>query len=567
MTIDRMIFSGVAAASLLWTGAVVGQDVTPRAVSCKLIKNVAQLQAINTNPAGSYCLANDIDAGSVANFMPLSLANGKFFGNGYTIRNLTINDTTSSYVGLFGAIANAAIQDLRLVNANITAQANGAWVGGVTGRVVDAGLTAIKNVHVSGRVRCLADNCIAGGLIGVMENGEPVVSDSSSSAEVILPGAFSAGYAGGAIGYINNSAVSVVRTYATGGVLCKAATCYAGGLVGLSVGLIDRCSAAGPVAIAAAGNAGGLVGWAGGTVRRSHALGQVSGAATANAGGLLGLLANGTVEQSYSVGKVSGAGMLGGAVAATTGMPAVTNVYWDITTSGPAMSAAGTGRTANQLRSALPAGFDASWAITSKRSYPFLNTADIDFAAPLATLVKTGKVYTFLPIGQRDKSQYATVPAALGATSLATVYTMIARAIGTTGNVALKSVKINAYWNDTKKIAVWRGPVTSLATLGTFSAIAANARLNNTNVIGEMKIGRLVLLRGAYTKSNGAKAEHWMLGTLYTLSGNALAGVIANDPWTGMQVTIDPATKRVVWPTNYPLANFKVDGYQPVTLN
>jgi hypothetical protein len=90
--------------------------------------------------------------------------------------------------------------------------------------------------------------------------------------------------------------------------------------------------------------------------------------------------------------------------------------------------------------------------------------------------------------------------------------------------------------------------------------------LNNANVIGEMKIGRLVILRGSYTKNNGAKAEHWLLGTLYTASGNALNAVIANDPWTGMQVTIDPATKKVIWPANYALTGFKIDGSRPVTL-
>jgi hypothetical protein len=32
-------------------------------------------------------------------------------------------------------------------------------------------------------------------------------------------------------------------------------------------------------------------------------------------------------------------------------------------------------------------------------------------------------------------------------------------------------------------------------------------------------------------------------------------------------VTIDPATKKVVWPATFPLTGFKIDGYQPVTLN
>jgi hypothetical protein len=249
-------------------------------------------------------------------------------------------------------------------------------------------------------------------------------------------------------------------------------------------------------------------------------------------------------------------------------MNTVTNAYWDISTSAQAASAAGIGYSTPQLRVVMPIGFGNAWAITAKRSYPFLNEADIDFAAPLAMLVKTGRVYTFLPISQRDKPQYSGASTGANFASLATVYTMIARAIGITRNVAaLKDVPIDRYWKDATKTAVWKGPVTTRATLGELKTLAANARLNNANVIGEMKVGRLVIMRGSYTRNNGAKVEHWLLGTLYTTSGNVLDSVIANDPWTGMQVMIDPSTKKVVSPAAFPLANFKVDGYRPVTLN
>jgi hypothetical protein len=58
-----------------------------------------------------------------------------------------------------------------------------------------------------------------------------------------------------------------------------------------------------------------------------------------------------------------------------------------------------------------------------------------------------------------------------------------------------------------------------------------------------------------------------MLGTLYTTDGANATAVIAHDPLTGLQVTIDPATKRVVSPANFPLATFKVDAYRAVTVN
>jgi hypothetical protein len=83
-------------------------------------------------------------------------------------------------------------------------------------------------------------------------------------------------------------------------------------------------------------------------------------------------------------------------------------------------------------------------------------------------------------------------------------------------------------------------------------------------VIGQMNAHRLVILRGTYTKPSGGAATHYMLGTLYTKPGTAVLSVVADDPWTGTQVEINPATKKVIT-SNFPLANFKVDGFQPVT--
>ena len=42
--------------------------------------------------------------------------------------------------------------------------------------------------------------------------------------------------------------------------------------------------------------------------------------------------------------------------------------------------------------------------------------------------------------------------------------------------------------------------------------------------------------------------------------------IVANDPWTGQQVRINRSTKAVVAPAGFPLAQFKVDGFQVVTL-
>jgi hypothetical protein len=93
--------------------------------------------------------------------------------------------------------------------------------------------------------------------------------------------------------------------------------------------------------------------------------------------------------------------------------------------------------------------------------------------------------------------------------------------------------------------------------------IAAATPLNAANVIGQLNVRRLVILRGTYPKAGGGTATHHMLATLYTkTASNGVNTVVANDPFTGTQVEINPTTKRVTAP--FPLQNFTVNGYQPV---
>ena len=228
-------------------------------------------------------------------------------------------------------------------------------------------------------------------------------------------------------------------------------------------------------------------------------------------------------------------------------------------TTGQATSAGGTGQTTAQLRAALPSGFDDTiWGITPNLSYPFLIAPDIDFVSPLATLVRSNRVFTFLPISQFDESQYSTPPADPNLTALATVYTMIARAIGITRwRPTTDDVAIDRYfWDEATQKARWRGPVKNYATLGPMTAISSRTPIEVANVIGVMDAEQLVILHGTYQPEGGAKVRHWMLGTLYTTdSGSTPNAVIAHDPYTGQQVTIDLATKKVVSPANFPLTN------------
>jgi hypothetical protein len=179
-------------------------------------------------------------------------------------------------------------------------------------------------------------------------------------------------------------------------------------------------------------------------------------------------------------------------------------------------------------------------------------------------------VYTFLPISQLDASQYANPPENADLAARAAIFTIIARAIGITKGVEnLIDVAIDKYfWDDAGQQSRWLGPVRNHATLGTLTEIDADAPIEVANVLGVMDGQQLALLRGNYEDDGGNKVRHWMLGTLYTRDDTATPNaLIAHDPWTGQQVTIDLLTKKVIVPGDFPLNKFKVNAYQPVTLN
>jgi hypothetical protein len=167
-------FGAVIAASLWLVTAAAAEVVSPQAVGCKLIKNAGQLQAMRNDLAGSYCLANDIDASSIANFVPIGDAanpfTGKLFGNGRVIRNLTI-ESDREYVGLFGYVANNLIHNVGLLNADITGTASDSYVGGLFGATFES--SEVRLSHVTGRVAATGSSSHAGSIVGVATRAFP----------------------------------------------------------------------------------------------------------------------------------------------------------------------------------------------------------------------------------------------------------------------------------------------------------------------------------------------------------------------------------------------------------
>ncbi len=148
---------------------------------------------------------------------------GTFDGNCHKISNLTIENTTNTYTGLFGYIGQGgAIINLSLEHVNITGDF--IYVGGICGYIKDG---TIDNSYVLGY---LVGNNIVGGLCGYCK-------DSTINNCYVLGSVIGNENVGGLCGVSSSSYISTC--YDACNVVCSGV--YLGGLVGNNYGSIRNC--------------------------------------------------------------------------------------------------------------------------------------------------------------------------------------------------------------------------------------------------------------------------------------------------------------------------------------
>ena len=180
---------------------------------------------------------------------------GHFDGNNKTISNLTINNTNSYYVGLFGCVENGTIQNLGLINVTIN---GGEGIGGVAGHITGSN-ASITGCYVTGSVN---GNIEVGGITGVVNDGATI---SNNYTTCTVSGTESQG---GIAGIILSLGSSVNNCYATGAIT---GTLGIGGIAGANFGTVSNCYATG--AITGTDRVGGIIGFnEHGTVRNCVAL-------------------------------------------------------------------------------------------------------------------------------------------------------------------------------------------------------------------------------------------------------------------------------------------------------
>lgn len=302
------------------------------------------LQALGTNLQGAppggfigYELMNDLDFSLDTDYSDLSLKSDvstgsgwdpigtssnplstEFEGNGFTISELLINNTTD-FNGIFGY--GNLLSKIRNLNVEIkffsARNYNGGIIGWTDGDVIgcsvkgDISATGLSGLLVGELGQGDVTSCFTegningsgsyiGGLIGRRESftsETSTISKSSSSANVSSDGSV-----GGLIGSLNRGTALLKQCYATGNV--TSSNWYAGGLVGFVTSLS--------------------------TVSSCYSTGNTT-STTRNVGGFIGTASSGNVTTSYSTGTPIGTSVIGGFLGSGS---AGSTSYWDTSTSG-----------------------------------------------------------------------------------------------------------------------------------------------------------------------------------------------------------------------------------------
>ncbi|MBQ7779661.1 MAG: hypothetical protein IJ404_04115 [Clostridia bacterium] len=356
---------GIQSGVTVGTYEVVSQTTVPDGYIGIYTK--ADLDAVRNNLSGNYILMNDIEftaadfaeGGAFYNggvcWNPIGSENapftGIFDGNGYAVRNLLINISSSSheaYAGMFeyssGSIKNVGLDNATIVlEVSVSSSSVYACAGGIVA-YNDQG--TILNCYSTGNVLVDASSSdsnsytpvvtYSGGIVG--ENDEGVILNCYNTGNVIVDASFSATnsgsnsdapvhtFSGGIVGYsyeiatisncYNIGNVKAASTFSSSIEKNNHATAHAGGIAGCFNGNISNCYNTGNVSAGAFGAfyvdasacSGGIVGrnWA--DVSNCYNTGSVNAEATflssAYVGGIAGRNVC-TISNCYNMGDVN----------------------------------------------------------------------------------------------------------------------------------------------------------------------------------------------------------------------------------------------------------------------
>lgn len=179
--------------------------------SIEQFKGLADIVNGNYGPAFNFSgktikLTASLNLSGYGNWTPIGTMDypfsGTFEGNFYTISNMTINSSGTSYVGLFGNV-NGSVSNLILTNVNVTGyECVGAVAGQSLGSIINCAVIG-GSVKGYGRI---------GGVVG---RSEGTIESSFSTCNAMGTGAYSSYHVGGIVGSLYNR---LMNCYSTGNV-------------------------------------------------------------------------------------------------------------------------------------------------------------------------------------------------------------------------------------------------------------------------------------------------------------------------------------------------------------
>lgn len=316
-----------------FSGSGSGTEVDPYQIT-----DVWELYDVSEDLSAHYKLMADLDMtdwikeeNPTQGWTPIgrstsNVFKGVFDGNGHTIKGLFISKSSVGYIGLFGYSTGATIQNLKIVDSDIT---GGSYVGAVLGYGKNV---LLENIEVDG-VKITASSYV-GGVVGYAEGNINNCNVSHSD----LSGSCAGGVCGSGACIIANSDVSSLSLGGSliGGVAGNKAsienvrvtnvilnsTSSAGGIVASTEGYAKDCVLINPV-IDGGDNVGGIVGlWEGASSASGNKIigGKIKG--KENVGGIVGCLKQNentitnmcypNVSNNYSSSNIEGKNYVGG---------------------------------------------------------------------------------------------------------------------------------------------------------------------------------------------------------------------------------------------------------------
>ncbi len=233
---------------------------------------------------------------------------GTFDGNGHTISGLYFNNTSTSYVGLFGYISNPTIKNVGLVDSYIKGYQ---YVGGIAGYV--NGGAQITNCHNAATVYANSGYSYVGGICGYMNSSTALVDNCCNTGYV--SGYYQ--YAGGICGY--QAYGTITNSYNTGRIYANAGnsttnSAHAGGIAGYMTNSASIANSYNTGDVESHGYyAGGIIGYmynSNNRVTNCYNLGSVT--ANQYAGSICGFVRYGTISKCFNAGNVTGNSFVGG---------------------------------------------------------------------------------------------------------------------------------------------------------------------------------------------------------------------------------------------------------------